>query len=294
MSPSMRCACARCPPLETIHKTFGLAPKLGKLVCSVFLTLRMGSDMMRSAYQREQDTIVGGSGQYAASRAGCQRIHRRRCFFVLSGYLITSHLLREVATTGSVSLGGFWARRIRRLMPASFLVLAASLVAAVAVLPQPLWAQTLAEIRAATLYIENWVLASNSVDYLAAENAPNVVQHFWSLSVEEPFYVVWPILLLSAVWLASRVGISRLASMRYVLFGIVAVSLPLGVVLSYTLPGPAYFITPTRVWEFAAGGLLATAPGLAARLTGPVARAGVSWLGVGLILTAAVSFSSST
>ncbi len=215
-------------------------------------------------------------------------------FFVLSGYLITSHLLREIATTGTVSLGGFWARRIRRLMPASFLVLAASAAAAVALLPQPLWAQNLTEVRAATLYIENWLLAANSVDYLAAENAPSVVQHFWSLSVEEQFYVAWPILLLCALWLASRVGVARVASVRYLLLGIVAISLPLGIVLSYTLPGPAYFITPTRVWEFAAGGVLAAVPGVAARIGGTAVRAALSWLGVVLIVGAAMSFSGST
>ncbi|MFM9141206.1 MAG: acyltransferase family protein, partial [Solirubrobacterales bacterium] len=122
-------------------------------------------------------------------------------FFAISGFLITGHLIREVGRTQKVSLPGFWARRARRILPAALLVLAFTLVATLLVVPQNLWDQFLAEIRASTLYYENWYLAGQAVDYLGQDNRPSPVQHYWSLSVEEQFYIFWPWLLLGGLWL---------------------------------------------------------------------------------------------
>ncbi|MCW2807720.1 MAG: oatA 3, partial [Marmoricola sp.] len=130
-------------------------------------------------------------------------------FFVISGFLITSHLLREVDRTGSVSLAGFWARRLRRLLPAAYVVLLTTAVAVLAWVPRLLWEQFFGEILAAALYVENWTLAVNSVDYLAADNSPSPAQHYWTLSAEEQFYLAWPLLVLLALWLATR-GFVRL------------------------------------------------------------------------------------
>ena len=90
-------------------------------------------------------------------------------FFVISGFLITSLLLREVDRTGSVDLAGFWARRIRRLLPAAYVVLVVSAIGVVALVPRTQWQQFLGEILGAGLYVENWLLALGSVDYLAAD-----------------------------------------------------------------------------------------------------------------------------
>ena len=111
-------------------------------------------------------------------------------FFVISGYLITSHIYREVERTGTISLLSFWARRIRRLLPASLLVLAVSALAVIAWVPSTLWATTARQVGASALYVQNWVLASDAVDYMAQGNEPTVAQHFWSLSLEEQFYVL--------------------------------------------------------------------------------------------------------
>jgi peptidoglycan/LPS O-acetylase OafA/YrhL len=226
-------------------------------------------------------------------------------FFVISGFLITAHLLREVEASGGVSLLRFWARRIRRLLPAAFAVLLFCLVAAVVVLPATAWPQTLREIVASAVYVENWSLALDSVDYMAAENDATMLQHFWSLSVEEQFYIVWPLLILGvlavgAVLLRRRGGLTmrRRRVVVAVALGAVAVaSLATSVVWTELSPASAYFSTATRAWEFALGGLLsfvpaATALGLS---RGRMALHLVAcWGGLALIAYAAFRFDGAT
>jgi peptidoglycan/LPS O-acetylase OafA/YrhL len=122
-------------------------------------------------------------------------------FFAISGFLITGLLLRDVQVLGTVSLSAFWARRARRLLPAPLVVLLLCAAATVAFVPLTAWDQFFTEFRASTAYVQNWHLASASVDYFAANDAPSPVRHFWSLSAEEQFYLVWPLLL--AVLLAA-------------------------------------------------------------------------------------------
>jgi len=119
-------------------------------------------------------------------------------FFVISGYLITTLLLKEAEKTGSISLSHFYSRRVRRLMPAATAVF---IVVAVCfpLLPAIYWQSTSKEIVASALYFQNWWLASEAVDYLAAGNQPSPLQHFWSLSVEEQYYIIWPVLLLASI-----------------------------------------------------------------------------------------------
>ena len=210
-------------------------------------------------------------------------------FFVVSGFLITGQLAREVDSTGSISLARFWARRIRRLLPAATVVLAVSFVAMLAIVPRSLWQTTAVEIGASALYIENWVLAVTSVDYLGAEGTPTLAQHFWSLSVEEQFYLVWPLLLLlAALWPSAQ------RRVRVVLLTAVLV---LSLAYSFSQAGTpsGYFNTGVRAWEFAAGALLALAPGVISWLARHrVVAAVFSWSGVGLIVAAALLFDGST
>ncbi|MDN4474439.1 acyltransferase family protein [Demequina sp. SYSU T00192] len=214
-------------------------------------------------------------------------------FFVISGFLITAHLAKEVAATGSVRIGQFWARRIRRLLPASLLVLLVSAIAVLTLVSQAYWLQYLREIVASTLYVQNWELASSAVDYLAAENTASPVQHFWSLSTEEQFYLVWPVLIVGAVWLANRTGrVSARLAMRVVLGVILAASLVWSIAQVASDPAVAYFSTFVRAWEFAAGGLL----GL---FTAPVWRSvgwqrAASWAGFAMILVTAFTYTSAT
>ncbi|MDM4761943.1 acyltransferase family protein [Galbitalea sp. SE-J8] len=182
-------------------------------------------------------------------------------FFVISGFLITGHLVREADAAGRVDLLAFWARRIRRLLPSAAIVLIACLGLTIAVVPRSLWERTVTQIAASALDVQNWALASESVDYLAADATPTLVQHFWSLSVEEQFYLAWPVLVLIACVVGSRRTLGR----RLVIaFAVVALaSLALSVALTATDPAVAYVHTGTRAWEFASGGLLALAGGAA-------------------------------
>jgi len=179
-------------------------------------------------------------------------------FFVISGFLITAHLMREADRTRRINLPKFWAKRIRRLLPASLTVLAASAVGVFLLVPQMYWTQFFQEIAASAVYAQNWVLAASSIDYLAAENVASPVQHFWSLSVEEQFYLVWPILIGLVVLAAQRLSLRARRSLVFAALALVAAaSLYYSVTYTASNPGEAYFATTTRAWEFAAGGLLA-------------------------------------
>ena len=226
-------------------------------------------------------------------------------FFVISGFLITAHLLTHPPRNAR-DLLAFWSRRIRRLLPASLLVLTATLIATRLLAPDTQWANTARQVKAAALYVVNWRLASDSVDYLAAENAPSPVQHFWSLSVEEQFYLLWPVLILLLVALAAWADWTRWHRRAVVLAGLgvlVVASLCYSVYETGNNPAGAYFVTTTRIWELGAGGLLATV--LSRRPLGsrrdsetiglPVAaRIALAWIGLAAIAWTAVAYSGST
>jgi peptidoglycan/LPS O-acetylase OafA/YrhL len=214
-------------------------------------------------------------------------------FFVISGFLITGHLLRELVTTGRIGLAGFWARRAKRLLPGAFLTIVATGTAVLLWVPSALWGQYGRELIASTVYVQNWQLAADSVDYLAQGNQASPFQHFWSLSVEEQFYIALPLLLLAALWLVRRSlrrGTSAVTVVRIVLGAVVVLSFAWSIVQTQTASGIAYFSTATRAWEFALGGLAATVP-LAAPRTLParVVRVVGAWVGAaGLVLSLVV------
>jgi peptidoglycan/LPS O-acetylase OafA/YrhL len=211
-------------------------------------------------------------------------------FFLISGYLITGHIVRPLQA-GTFTLTGFFVRRALRLLPASLLTLVTAGLATIAFVPMNLWTEFTRQIAASGVYLENWVLAANSVDYSALSADASPVQHFWSLSTEEQFYIVWPLLLL----LAWAVGRSMRSPHRVyaVLLGVVAAtSLAVSVIWTATDPASAYFSTATRAWEFAAGGLLWLLPGTGALPT--ALRRVLGWLGLVVVLVCAVTFDSST
>jgi len=218
-------------------------------------------------------------------------------FFVISGFLITGHLLREVVTTGRIRLGAFWARRAKRLLPGAFLTLAATGVAVLVWVPSALWGQYGRELIASTVYVQNWQLAADSVDYLAQGNQPSPYQHFWSLSVEEQFYIALPLVLLAALWVArrSRRSASPVVTVRVLLAAVVVLSLAWSVVQTETAAGIAYFSTATRAWEFALGGLAATVSLARPRTTvARSVRVVGAWIGVVLLLASLLVITGST
>ena len=214
-------------------------------------------------------------------------------FFVISGFLITAHLLHH-PPEGWRDLLEFWGRRIRRILPAAFLVLAVTAVASRIVAPETRWAANAGEIIASALYVQNWVLASNSVDYLAAGDAPTPVQHYWSLSIEEQFYLLWPILILGAFWLVRRVRLAPIPVVRLAMLSVVCASLAVSLLATQAEPASAYFITPTRVWELALGGCIATLPALGSSPRVDRARDGIAWVGIAMVLVAGATFTAAT
>ena len=214
-------------------------------------------------------------------------------FFAISGFLITTQLLREVDRTGRLSMTAFWARRARRILPAALVVLLFCALATVLFVPEIYWRQFFGEMRASTEYAQNWHLAAAAVRYGAADSAPTSLQHFWSLSAEEQFYLVWPILILLAVSVAGLRDVRiRRASMALVMLALVAGSLTYGINRTAADPAAAYFVTPTRAWEFGMGGLVALLPSF--ETAWPALRSALSWLGLGAIAFAAVTFDAAT
>ncbi|MDN4612031.1 acyltransferase family protein [Arthrobacter burdickii] len=217
-------------------------------------------------------------------------------FFVISGFLITKHLLGELERTGRIRFGSFYARRAARLLPAALVVSLVSLVTAWIVLPFSRWAGLAQETLAANLYVENWILALKSVDYSAQTESASTVQHYWSLSVEEQFYLVWPVLLVVTFTLARRQRIRRRALLALVLGAAFILSLLLCIYMTLASRNAAYFVTPVRAWEFAAGSLIAV-QAMRSRSALPTRHslAGIAQvLGYALILLSAVGFSERT
>ncbi|WP_456818575.1 acyltransferase family protein [Cellulomonas sp. URHB0016] len=212
-------------------------------------------------------------------------------FFVISGFLITAHIVKPLRR-GTFTVGGFYARRAVRLLPASMLVLAFTLLTTWVFVPRSLWPQFGRQIAASALYVENWLLAGNATNYSAPAADVSPVQHFWSLSAEEQFYLAWPALLVVGSLIAARTPRWRRAYLA-VLAPLALASLAWSVLATASESASAYFVTTTRAWEFAAGGILWLVAHRAAALP-DAAKAGASWAGVALIGVAAFAFSSRT
>lgn len=216
-------------------------------------------------------------------------------FFVISGFLITGHLMRELTATGTVRLGQFWARRARRLLPASLLVLlVCALVAASSYLmPVSGLQREISEIIASTFYVENWYLAFTSADYLNHAGDPSMVQHYWSLSLEEQFYVMWPLIMLLAAWIGVKFFAGRTRRLVLVVLGAVSIaSFVFCVVLTIAEPAPAYFVTFTRMWEFGVGALIALVPAL--RVRNAIGSFVLGWAGIIALVYTAFRFDATT
>jgi len=221
-------------------------------------------------------------------------------FFVVSGFLITGLLWREASTTGAVGLATFYGARARRLLPAAVTVIVATCVASVVLLP-PLQARSvIGDGIASALYAGNYRFAIQGTDYLTADAPPSPLQHYWSLGVEEQFYLLWPALIIGTAWLLARlarrtgVGASRSVVPYVLVLGVLAtVSFMVSLAWTDTWPSWAYFSLPTRAWELAVGGLIALTATAWRHLPGPSAAV-VGWGGLALIVVTCTQIGEET
>ena len=203
-------------------------------------------------------------------------------FFVISGFLITGKLWRESQQPGGLNIAKFYAWRIRRLLPAALVaVVLISLVGLLIAAPLDR-SELAADGAASALSIANMRFIG-SVDYFAATSSPSPFLHFWSLSVEEQFYLVWPALIVLLTW---RGGSSR-RLIAALLIGVVA-SFALSMWLTDASPARAFYLLPTRVWQLGVGGLLALIG-----VMGTSRRAGaLAWAGLAAVAVAGVALTA--
>ena len=179
-------------------------------------------------------------------------------FFVLSGYLVTSVILDEVTVSGRLDLRRFYARRVRRLLPASLLVVAVTAAITPFVVPRLQRAAFVGDARAALLYVANWHFAGEATDYFADDVRRSPLLHMWSLAVEEQFYAVYPLFLIAVMWAARRWWPHRVRAATAAALGIVgSVSLVRLAVLAGSNPVAAYYATDARLYQLVGGALLA-------------------------------------
>ena len=217
-------------------------------------------------------------------------------FFVISGFLITGLLVRELEKTDGISLGRFYSRRAKRLLPLTVVVLAFVVLVALALpLYDPVRMDELSlGVIACALYVMNWLLAVRATDYFAAGLQASPVQHFWTLAVEEQFYLIWPTVLLAVASLSRRAARGLRPALAVAFAAVAVASLAYSVYSTEAQAGAAYFSTLTRGWELALGGMLALVP--TSRL-GPRSRWVASALtvgGLGAIAFATVRFNNDT
>jgi peptidoglycan/LPS O-acetylase OafA/YrhL len=221
-------------------------------------------------------------------------------FFVISGFLITGMLCREVDSTGGIRLARFYGARARRLLPASATVGVITALGS-AILLSPLEVRSvLKDGIACALYVGNYRFAQQHIDYLASDRAPSPFQHYWSLGVEEQFYLIWPPLIIAAAWLLARrrrngQPSAAPSSTPYlvVLAAVAAASLTASLISTHTSQPVAFFSLATRAWQLAAGGLIALTATHWRRLP-PRAAAITGWSGLAVILVACNQLGATT
>ncbi|MDQ0075257.1 peptidoglycan/LPS O-acetylase OafA/YrhL [Arthrobacter oryzae] len=212
-------------------------------------------------------------------------------FFVISGFLIVGSLVREVETTGRIAVGSFYAKRIRRLLPAATLVLLATLAAMVFLLPQGRWQSISFDVVMAALQVQNWNQAFGSGSYEGATALVSPVQHYWSLAVEEQFYLMVPLCLMAAAAWARRSGLARKTVCLYLIIALSTASFVHSVAFTASDHDVAYFATTTRIWELGLGGILALTA-LRMQLGERMGRL-LGWAGLATVFWCAFTFSTS-
>jgi len=208
-------------------------------------------------------------------------------FFVISGYLITGQILGSM-DKGPFRFASFYAKRARRILPASLLVVVLTLIGAVIWLPPLQLPQVFAGALATALYVPNMYFAVRGTDYFASESI-SLFQHYWSLGVEEQFYLIWPALLVVAFVLVRRSE----RRLFWFLVAVVVVSFFAGWVTTYVSQPWAFFSLPTRAWELGVGGLVQFALRRGVGLPPVVGRI-AAWAGIAVLAAAALLITETT
>lgn len=206
-------------------------------------------------------------------------------FFVISGFLITTSIISTINRTGEFKFIPFVSKLLIRLLPLVLTVLGVTLILSFFFLPASITGKTIKEIIASMFYYQNWQLAISNTDYLDASQMKTPVEHFWALSIQGQFYLIWfGLFALILVLLKKQANLNARKVINVILMTLFTVSLIYSIYLTNTNQPVAYFITFTRVWEFALGGLICI--NLSFVKLGNMISTLIGWLGlIGLILT---------
>ena len=223
-------------------------------------------------------------------------------FYVISGYLIASLLYREVLLTGRISIGAFWARRARRILPAATLVTVTTVLLSLAWMSLIDARQVVVDALWASAFAANVHFAQQGVYYFAQGEGPSPLQHYWSLAVEEQFYVLWPLLLAACLAVTALLTKSRSrkverlprSAVLTMLVVLTLASLAWSIHATVASPASAYFSTLTRAWELGAGALVALVPPTFLRRLTRLSLESMAAMGAVLLVVAAVLITSET
>ncbi len=210
-------------------------------------------------------------------------------FFVISGFVITGVLLRERVTTGRTSILAFYGRRCRRIIPAATIVIIVTVFLSYVFLGMGAGGRTATDGRWGSVFLANFHFSATGTNYLSAQQPPSPLQNYWSLSVEEQFYVVYPTLFLLLAGIRTRLSLRVRLALGLVM--VIGASLAFSVFDTQSNATSAYFSPFTRAWELGLGALVAVGTPWLKKVPLHIA-ATATWLGLGAVLVAAFTFTA--
>jgi len=215
-------------------------------------------------------------------------------FYVLSGYLITGLLVQEIHSRRELRFANFYGRRMRRLMPAMLLMLLVVCIFGKLLLAADGQVQQALAATSAALWLSNFHFAFANMDYFAPGAETNLFLHTWSLGVEEQFYLIWPLLVVLAMgaWVGAKARPSTIR-LKHVFGGVFVLTLALSLYWTWHAPRLAFYMMPSRAWQFALGALVFLVVGTPKYQTGtwrpgPVWSVIAGWSGLAMVLAAAL------